>query len=204
MRMPLLCVLIVAMVAAGCAGDTDDGPASFTAADAKRLSGIAPTSSDWAWPTKPSSTGVDDPDDEVPETADDPVTAELYDKIRDLEGLGGASSKWTDEHKLANLSVSAMGTPSDAQATTRAYREFLHAWGDDFGGVTKDEDVEGLGDEAWVIWILGNGNQVSYDWRRGNLVVSAHMHCYGICPSDVDGAAREWADEIDAELRSDG
>jgi hypothetical protein len=31
---------------------------------------------------------VSDPDDEVPETADDPLVAELNDKIRDLEELG--------------------------------------------------------------------------------------------------------------------
>ena len=85
-----------------------------------------------------------------------------------------------------------MGTVSDAQAIANAYREFLHAWGDTgVFGVTKDEDVDGLGDEAWVIWIVGNGNQVTYHWRTGNLVVDAHMHCFGICPTDVDGAARE-------------
>jgi hypothetical protein len=98
-----------------------------------------------------------------------------------------------------------MGSVADARATTSAYREFLHTWGDTgVFGVTKDEDVDGLGDEAWVIWIVGNGNQVSYDWRRGNLVVSAPMHCYGICPADVDGATREWVNAIDAELRAGG
>ena len=87
------------------------------------------------------------------------------------------------------------------QVASDAYRESSRrTWGDDFGGVTKNEDVDDLGDDAWVIWIVGNGNQVSYDWRSGNLVVSAHMHCFGICPTDVDAAAREWADAIDAEL----
>jgi hypothetical protein len=104
-----------------------------------------------------------------------------------------------DDDKLANVNVSAMATVSDAQTATKAYREFLHAWGDDFGEVTKDEDVDGLGDEAWVMWIAGNGTQVPYEWRRGTLIVSAHVHCFRLCPSDVDGAAREWADAINAE-----
>lgn len=53
-----------------------------------------------------------------------------------------------------------------------------------------------------MIWIVGNGSQVSYEWRRDNLVVSAHVRCYGTCPADVDGATREWAEAIDAEVRA--
>lgn len=202
--MRLLLALLATVVAAGCAGDTEEPAPMFTAADARRLASYGPTDAAWNWPEKPSSTGVDDPKDEVPETADDPHVAELNDKIRDLENLGGASSKWMDDDKLANLNVGAMGTVSDAQAVTNAYREFLHAWGDDFGEVTKDEDVDGLGDEAWVIWIEGNGTQVTYEWRTGNLVAAAHVHCYGSCPTDVDAAARTWADAIDEEARSAG
>jgi hypothetical protein len=193
--------MVVAFMA-GCTGDTDESAPAFTAAEAKRHAAIAPTSPSWNWPMKPSSTGVSDPDDEVPETADDPNVAELYDKLRDLDDLGGASSKWMDDDKLGNLNVGAMATASDAHKATDAYREFLHTWGEDFGEVTKDEDVEGLGDEAWVIWIEGNGTQVSYEWRTGNLLASVHVHCYGSCPSDVDGEAREWAEAIEAAVRS--
>ena len=56
----------------------------------------------------------------------------------------------------------------------------------------------GLGDEAWVLWVGGSGTQVTYHWRRGNLVLEAHVHCYGSCSSDVDAAARNWADAVDA------
>lgn len=205
MRIRLVLLLVATAVGAGCAGETEEPPQTFTAADAQRLSVIAPSASEWDWPERPTSTGVSDPDDEVPETADDPLIAALNDQIRNLEELGGASSKWTDDHKLAHLNVSAMSTALDAQVGMKAYREFLHAWGDTGGfGVTKDEDVDGLGDEAWVIWIVGNGNQVTYQWRNGNLVTEAHVHCYGICPTDVDGAARAWADAVEAEARSAG
>jgi hypothetical protein len=132
-------VILLALVATGCAGDTDEPAAGFTAANAHELAKIAPSAPDWDWPAEPSSTGMSDPDDEVPKTADDPNVAALYDKLRNVEELGGASSKWTDDDKLANLNVSAMATVSDAQRATGAYREFLHAWGDDFGEVTKDE-----------------------------------------------------------------
>ena len=200
-----LLLVLLATVATGCAGETEEPARTYTAADAKRLSAIAPASPEWNWPVKPASTGVSDPDDAVPETADDPNLAVFYDEIRDLEELGGANSKWTDDHKLANLYVTALATVAGAEASTKAYREFLHAWGDtEIFGVTKDEDVDGLGDAAWVIWIVGNGTQVSYAWRRGNLVLDAHMHCYGVCPADVDGAAREWAEAIDAEVQASG
>ena len=198
----LLLLLLLTAIVAGCAGEADEPVASFTAADAHRLAKMAPSSPDWDWPAKPSDTGVSDPDDEVPETADDPNVAALYAAIRDLEELGGASRKWTDDDKLANLNVSAWATASDAREATNAYRKFLHAWGDgDFGEVTKDEDVDGLWDEAWVSWIEGNGTQVTYEVRLGNLLVATHVHCYGSCPEDVDGAARAWAEAIETDAR---
>ena len=43
---------------------------------------------------------------------------------------------------------------------------------------------------------------MTYHWRRGNLVLEAHLHCYGDCPLDVDPAARAWVDAIDEEARA--
>jgi hypothetical protein len=80
----------------------------------------------------------------------------------------------------------------------------------------RTEKVDGLGDEAWRLWAHGNGRQVTYHWRRDNLVTEVHVQCYargGLpvrrgCPSDVDAdvdaAARAWADVVDAEARSAG
>jgi hypothetical protein len=47
---------------------------------------------------------------------------------------------------------------------------------------------------------------VTYNWRRDNLGIEVHIHCYGDdCPAvdvEVDAAARAWADAIDEEARS--
>jgi hypothetical protein len=55
-----------------------------------------------------------------------------------------------------------------------------------------------------VLWVSGNGTQVTCHWRRGNLVLEAHVHCFAsaLCQGDVDAAARAWVDAIDAEAGS--
>jgi hypothetical protein len=70
------------------------------------------------------------------------------------------------------------------------------------GGVTKDEEIDGLGDEAWVLWVGGSGTQVTYHWRRSNLVLEAHVQCFGSCPGNVDAATRAWVDAVDAKARA--
>ena len=186
----------------GCAGDTDETTAPYKLADAEQAARVAPATGDWEWPEKPSSFEIDTPDEneKPPDASNNPPLAELLERTKDLEDLGGATSRWEDEDKLANLGISLLESAADAQIGTNAYRVFLSKWGEDFGGVTKNEIVDDLGEEAWVISIVGNGNQVTYEWRRRNLVVSAHMHCFGVCPPDVDSAARQWASAIDAEL----
>jgi len=62
--------------------------------------------------------------------------------------------------------------------------------------------VDDLGDEASRLWSEGNGTQVTCHWRRGNLFVEAHVHCFGFCPGDVDAAARAWVDAIDEAARA--
>jgi hypothetical protein len=44
-----------------------------------------------------------------------------------------------------------------------------------------------------------DGLQVTYHRRRDDLVLEAHVHCSGSCPSDVDAAARARVRAIDAE-----
>ncbi len=46
------------------------------------------------------------------------------------------------------------------------------------------------------------GKEVTYHWRRANLVVEAHVDCFGFCPGDVDAAARAWVDAIDNPARA--
>ena len=79
---------------------------------------------------------------------------------------------------------------------------YSRGWAKRFGRITKDEEIDGLGDEAWLLKTESNGTEVTYHWRRGNLVVEAHLHCFGFCPSDVGGAARAWVDSIDEAARA--
>jgi hypothetical protein len=80
-----------------------------------------------------------------------------------------------------------------------ASNDLARAYGAKYGFVVKTEKVDGLGDEAWRLWAHGNGREVTYHWRRDNLVTEVHVHCYGDCGPDldanVDAAARAWADD---------
>jgi hypothetical protein len=77
------------------------------------------------------------------------------------------------------------------------FNAYARGWGERFGSITKDDEIDGLGDEAWLLETVTNGTEVTYHWRRGNLVVEAHVQCFGVCPGDVDAAARAWVDAID-------
>jgi len=82
------------------------------------------------------------------------------------------------------------------------FNAYSRGWGERFGRITKDEKIDGLGDEAWLLRTESNGTEVTYHWRPGNLFVEAHVHCFGFCPGDVDAAARSWVDAIDAAARA--
>jgi hypothetical protein len=55
-----------------------------------------------------------------------------------------------------------------------------------------------LGDEAWR---LDSRSGAVYLWRRGNLVVYAGIDCRSVCASPPNGAARAYADELDARAK---
>lgn len=153
------------------------------------------------------SSGTYGADDELPEAArDDPLSAALFRGLGKLEGVGGAARKWQDEHKLGNLVVDGYVNAAHAHRSMPVTRTFARGWAKIGGGITKDEEVEGLGDEAWRLWAVNNGHQVTYEWRRGNLVMQVHVHCFGVCPSDieVDAATRDWVDILDDEAQSLG
>ena len=119
----------------------------------------------------------------------------------------GSGNKWVDDDKLGNLVVGVFDTAADAHVGFLASNELSRAYGAKYGFVVKAEKVDGLGDEAWRLWAHGHGREVTYHWRRDNLVTEVHVHCYGDCPdvdADVDAAARAWADAIDEEARSAG
>jgi hypothetical protein len=105
--------------------------------------------------------------------------------------------------KLANLYAQVFASAAEAHKLMAQFNAYSRGWGKRFGRITKDEEIDGLGDEAWLLRTEEtNGPEVTYHWRRGNLVVEAHVDCFGLCPTDIDAAARAWVDAIDEAARA--
>jgi hypothetical protein len=202
-----LAASLAAVALAGCRGG-DEPSGSYKAADAARLADVAPVTPGWpSWPQEPEPA---QPSSESPEevAARDPIYAEYRRQTAEIEQPDDwdSGSRWSDDDKLASLSVGVLDTPADAHVAFVASNDLSRAYGAKYGFVARAEQVDGLGDEAWRLWAHGNGRQVTYQWRHENLVVEAHVHCFGECGPDtddaVDAAARAWAQAIDAEARS--
>jgi hypothetical protein len=95
-----------------------------------------------------------------------------------------------------------------AQDGLRRARAFARVWAkrtvDGYGGNFTDVRLDGLGDEAWRIQgDFPGGQEVTYGWRRANLVLQVHIQCiFQTCPSDIRSARRDWVDAIDEETRT--
>ena len=202
---------LVAISLAGCGGSEGSEPSGmYNAADVEQLATLAPQTPGWApWPQEPEPNRSSGESAEEA-AATDPIFAEYRRRTAGIEEHDdwGSSNKWIDDDKLANLVVGIFANPADAHVAFLASNDLSRAYGAKFGFVVKAEKVDGLGDEAWRLWAHGNGRQVTYHWRRDNLGVEVHVHCYGDCGPDtdanVDAAARAWADAIDEEARSAG
>lgn len=198
-----LAALLVGVTVAGCGGDHPD--AAFSGADASRLAQIAPVTPGWpAWPERPEPKQAAEVSLEQT-VARDPLLAEYQRRTSTLAGdldAGDSGNRWEDDDKVANLSVGTFASPADAHVAFEASNDLALGYGEQYGDVTRVEEIEGLGDEAWVLWATGNGSQVTYHWRRGNLVGEVHIHCFGSCPATVDEATRAWADAIDTRTRA--
>jgi hypothetical protein len=206
-RLVVVTASFTAVALSGCSGG-NEASGTYKAADVARLATTAPVTPDLpAWPTKPEPKQQSD---ESPEegAARDPVYAAYRARTSDIESHDDwdAGNKWVDSDKLGNLVVSVFDSAEDAHVSFLASNDLSRAYGEQYGFVVKAEQVEGLGDEAWRLWAHGNGRQVTYHWRRDNLVVEVHVHCYGDCTRDedafVDAAARSWAEALDAKARS--
>ena len=195
--------LVVVAIVAGCGGSSN--PKTVSAEDAvnvvKRAAMVPPTTPGWNWPEMPTSSSPYSKDEggDSPSKSD-PLAAKLYRRLRGLDLIGGAGSRWEDKSKLANLAVELWSSAADAHAAMPAYREFAHGWAEKTGAVS-DEPVGGLGDEAWRISASGYSEEVTYKWRRDNVVLEAHIQCSSSCESDINEAARAWVDAIDEEAR---
>jgi hypothetical protein len=195
--------VVAAILVGGCSGGDEQGQ-PFTASDAARLADVRPVAPGWTWPENPEKPL---PSDSAFDTTDtDPLSLALQKQTADLDDVAGAGNRWKDSNKLANLGVSVYGSPSDAHKALAPFNVFSRGWGKRYGTIIRDAKIDDLGDEAWVLWVVAQGLEVTYHWRRGNLVFEAHVDCFGeTCPRkhrDVDAAARAWVNAIDAEARA--
>jgi hypothetical protein len=194
-------VVLAAIVVGGCGGGEEQEKV-FRPADATRIANVRPVMPGWTWPQnpeKPVSSGSQTEDEST-----NPLLAELRRQTADIVSLREAGNKWRDNNKLANLVANVLASAAEAHELMAPFNAFSRGWGESSGRITKDEEIDGLGDEAWLLRTEKDqgGTEVTYHWRQGNLVVEAHVDCFGSCPDDVDAAARAWVDAIDEAARA--
>jgi hypothetical protein len=188
---------LAAVAAGGCGGGAER---HFTAADAVRIANVAPGAPGWKWPRNPRK--PDWSPGSKGSRATDPVLVEFRKATAALVDAGGADKEWQDSNKLAHLDVGLYASASDAHRSMEPFDTLSREFGARTGRVISAGAVHGLGDDAWHLFVSGNGPEVTYHWRRANLVVEAHVQCFGSCPADVDAAVRAWAERIDAAART--
>jgi len=192
-------VVVAAIVVGGCSGGEEQEQV-FTPADATRIANVRPVTPGWTWPRNPEKHVSSGSPTEAKST--DPLDVELRKQTADIASVGDAANKWQDADKLANVYAQVFASAAEAHELMAPFNAYSRGWGERFGRITKDEQIDGLGDEGWFLRTEANGTEVTYHWRRGNLVVEAHVQCFGLCPDDVDAAARAWVDAIDGTARA--
>jgi hypothetical protein len=167
----------VAAFAAGCGNSKTE---MLSATDVRHITTVRPTSRGWDWPEKPTQ-----------------------------ERLAGACDgwRWQDEAKLGVTSACLFDSPMDAQEGLPRARAFARGWAKrtvGYAGHFTDVRLDGLGEDAWRIQEdFPGGQEVTYGWRRANLLLQVHIQCiFQTCPSDIRSAARDWVDAIDEETRT--
>jgi hypothetical protein len=190
-------VVVVTVVAVGCSRHEEQQV--VTAGEATRIASVRPAAEGWVWPLSPEQPVS--PEDESGHS--DPLLDKFKRQTADLKDIGDEATSWRDDDKLGNLTVAVYATTADAHRAFAPSNALALGWAKRTGTVTKAEMIDGLGDEAWLLWVGGNGTQATYHWRRGNLLLEAHVHCYGTCPGEADTAARAWAEAIDQAAQSD-
>jgi hypothetical protein len=191
--------VVAAIVVGGCGGGNEGQKRVFASADTARIATVRPVMPGWTWPQNPEKHLSSGSKTGAPST--DPFDVELRRQTADVVSLGDAANHWRDMHKLANLYVQVLASAAEAHKLMAPFNAYSRGLGDKFGHITKDEEVDGLGDEAWLLRAEGNGPEVTYHWRRGNLVVEAYLQCFGVSPADVGAATRAWVDAIDDATR---
>jgi hypothetical protein len=187
-------LFLAAAIASGCAGR---GEASYSLSDARHLANMRPVAAPWTWRPEDKKSA-----DSGAAPRHDPVLARFHRQTKGLVDLGDAAGEWTDADKLAHIDVAVYRSAAEAHKAFAPFNALSLGWA---RNVLGHSSVEGLGDEAWLLRVADDGQQVTYHWRRDNVLVEAHMHCFGACPPGLVAAARAWAERIDAAAgRLDG
>ena len=205
---PIRVLLVVVAILAGCG--VASRPPTLSVTDLQRIVSVRPTTPGWDWPTEPivrdptPSAAPDSTADTPGPTAFDPLTAELDRQIESAGGVVAADgSRWQDEEKLGVTLALLLSSDAGSHTVLTAQRAFQRGWVERTlgGGHFTDLPVDGVGDEAWRIQSdFPGGQEVTVGWRRASLMLQVHIQCiFRTCPSDIDLAARAWADAIDKE-----
>jgi hypothetical protein len=168
----------VAAFVAGCGNSKTE---MLSPADVRHIATVRPTSRGWDWPEKPTQERLADACD---------------------------GWRWQDEAKLGVTSACLFDNAMAAHEGLPRARAFARGWAkrtvDEYGGHFTDARLDGLGEEAWRIHgDFAGGEEVTYGWRRANLLLQVHIQCiFQTCPSDIRLAARDWVNAIDEETRT--
>jgi hypothetical protein len=103
---------------------------------------------------------------------------------------------------MANLYAQVFASAAEAHELVAPFNAYSRGWGERFGRITKDEEIDGLGDEAWLLRAETQRHRGDIPLAPRQLVVEAHIHCFGFCPGDVGAAARAWVEAIDEAARA--
>ena len=198
--------LVVAAVLSGCSGgEQQEQEQVFRPADATRIGNVRPVMPGWTWPQnpeKPVSSGS-----QTEDLSTNPLLVELKRQTADIVSLREAGHKWRDDNKLANLTANVLASAAEAHEADGSVERLLPRVGREYVDAsprTRGSTASATRPGSSGRKRTGAGTEVTYHWRRGNLVVEAHVDCFGVCPGDVDAAARAWVDAIDEEARSAG
>jgi hypothetical protein len=149
---------LVAAIAASCAGSSEP---ALTLSDAPQLVHLRPVAPGWAWPPeskKSADSGA---------STDDPLLADFQRKTEGLADLGQPGNEWQDEDKLAHVDVAVYETAADAHKAFAPFNALSLGWARRSGHVVSQNEVDGLGEEAWLLRLAESGEQVTYHPLRG-------------------------------------
>jgi hypothetical protein len=167
--------VVAAIVVGGCGGGEEQEQV-FRPADATRIANVRPVTPGWTWPQQPEKRSRNS-EKEGQADPTDALLVELRRQTADVVSLREAGNKWRDGDKLANLVANVLASAADAHDLMAPFNAFSRGWAESYGRITKDEELDGLGDKAWLLRTTTDygGREVTIHWRRGNLVVEAHV-----------------------------